>query len=231
MRTIDCRSGRQHQTRGDRLAARSYQIAGVILAGGRSRRMFGNQSGDKALLDLAGRPLIAHVIDRLAPQVGGLAINANREPSHFAAFHLPVISDADEAFPGPLGGVAAGLAWAGGHQPRPTHVVTVPSDTPFLPDDLVERLFRAIAGQPTRIAIAASAVGLHPVIGLWPLSCASDVAAALAAGRLKMHAFVAELGAISVNFSDVRIGGRDVDPFFNANTPEDLDAARRLLQT
>ena len=137
-------------------------IPAVILAGGRSRRMGG---GDKCLLPLVGRPVLAHVIDRIRPQAETLALNANGDATRFAGFGLPVIADDESDFAGPLAGILAALDWASRMRPSAAAVLTVPGDTPFLPRDLLARL--AALRLP---AIAQSAGRVHPVVGLWPLS-------------------------------------------------------------
>jgi molybdopterin-guanine dinucleotide biosynthesis protein A len=180
------------------------RIAGVILAGGRGRRMGG---ADKALIPLRGRPLIAHAIARLSPQVTALAISANGDPARFAAFGLPVLADADPR--GPLSGVLAGLGWAAGHDA----LVTVAVDTPFFPADLVARL--AAAGAP---AMAASRGDLHPTFALWPLTAAPALQAFLASGaHPRVTDFARSLHAATVAFDD--------GDFSNINTPDDLSAA------
>jgi molybdopterin-guanine dinucleotide biosynthesis protein A len=200
---------------------RRLDIAGVILAGGAARRMGG---GDKCLIDLGGQPILAHIADRLRAQVGALVLNANGDAARFDAFGLPVIADAGAERAGPLAGVLAGLTWAAA-QPEATAIVTVPSDVPFLPADLVARL--ADGG---RLSVAVSEGRLHPTIAFWPLDIAPALAAALREGRRKATAFVEAEGARHVGFDALSAGGQRIDPFFNANTPEDLDAARRLLQ-
>jgi molybdenum cofactor guanylyltransferase len=202
------------------------RIAGVVLAGGLSRRMGG---GDKGLLDLHGQSMLAHVIAAFAPQVVRLALNANGDPARFAGFGLPVVPDTVEGFAGPLAGVLAGLRWAATHAPRATHVASVSADAPFLPHDLVRRLAGASAGQPNAIAMARSGGELHPVIGLWPVHLAGDLEAALAAGTRKVLAWTDRHGTVGVDFPFVTIGTERVDPFFNANTPSEMDEARRLL--
>jgi molybdopterin-guanine dinucleotide biosynthesis protein A len=198
-------------------------FAGVILAGGQSRRMGG---GDKALLDLGGKPMLAHVIERLGAQARPLAISANGDPARFSSFGLPVIADAASDFAGPLAGVLAGLQWA--RMAGASHAVTAPSDSPFIPLDLVARLREAALASPSRFAVAASGGRVHPVVGLWPLDMAEAIAAALARQERKVQAFVQGAGAAVVNFEDVPIGEARVDPFFNANTPEELAAARSI---
>ena len=148
-------------------------VAGLVLAGGLSRRMGG---GDKGLRPLAGRPMLAHVIARLAPQVGPLAINANSDPAAYAPFDLPVLVDIHPGFAGPLAGVLTGLAWAES-LPGVTHVATAATDTPFFPRDLVGQL-QALAGSDAaeRIVMARSPAGRHPVFGLWPVALRDDLA-------------------------------------------------------
>lgn len=205
------------------------RVTGVVLAGGLSRRMGG---GDKGLADLGGRPMLAHVIVRVQRQVGALVLNANGDPARFAHFGLPVVADTVADFPGPLAGVLAGMRWAERHTPDVTHVLTVPADAPLLPHDLVARLAEAIAasGRPGAIAVARSEAGLHPVIALWPVALAVDLEQALDAGVRKVRLWMDRHGMVPVSFPPVAFDGRAFDPFFNANTPEDLAVARALLE-
>jgi len=206
---------------------RHQSVTGVLLAGGQSRRMGG---GDKGLLDIAGRPMIAHVIERIRPQVGRLIINANSEPSGFAQFGFSVVPDSIGGFVGPLGGVLAGRRWARANVAGSRWIATVSTDAPLIPDDLVDRLLAAVATKDKVVALAASAGELHPVIGLWPVALADDLEAALRSGVRKVLHWTDRHGTVPVEFPFLEIGGRKVDPFFNANTPEELDAARALLE-
>lgn len=195
---------------------------GVILAGGRATRMGG---GDKGLRELGGRPLIAHVIDRLSPQCGPLAINANGDPGRFAAFTLPVLADGQPDQPGPLAGVLAGLDWAASQGAET--VVTAAADTPFFPRDLVERL-RAHAG-PSGLCLAASPDETgrprrHPTFGLWPVALREDLRTALAEGLRKIVLWTDRHDAGMAVFDSL-----PHDPFFNVNTPDDMAEAGRLL--
>ncbi len=194
----------------------------VILAGGLARRMGG---GDKALLQLAGRPLLAHVIDRLAPQAGPLAINANGDPARFAAFGLPVLADPVADYPGPLAGVLAGLEWAASL--GAADIVTVAADTPFFPADLAARLRAAAAEAGAPIALAATpdpdrGIARHPTFGLWSTALRADLAEALAAGTRKIVAWTDRHGAATALFEGPG------DRFFNLNTPEDLARAENM---
>ncbi len=201
-------------------------IVGVVLAGGLSRRMGG---GDKGLLALGPATMLDEVIRRLAPQVDGLVINANGDPARFARFGRPVAADPIDGFVGPLAGVLAGLRWAATHAPQASHVVSVSSDAPFLPGDLCRRLEAGLVGAAGRIAVARTGGELHPVIGLWPVALADDLDAALRTGVRKVLAWTHVHGTVAVDFPMLQIAGRTIDPFFNANTPEELDEARRLL--
>ncbi|MBW6506296.1 MAG: molybdenum cofactor guanylyltransferase MobA [Rhodobacteraceae bacterium] len=198
-------------------------LAGVILAGGRARRMGG---GDKGFCHVAGQPIIDHVIARLAPQVAALAINANGDAARFASYGLPVLPDSLPDHPGPLAGVLAGLDWAATQGFGA--VVTAPADTPFFPADLVERL-RAAAG-PTGIAIcvgidAAGRAQRHPTFGLWPVALRDDLRAALKGGLRKAMLWADRHGAGAAQFDASRF-----DPFFNVNTPEDLALAEPIAR-
>jgi molybdopterin-guanine dinucleotide biosynthesis protein A len=223
------------------MTAATQDTTGVLLAGGQSRRMFAREAaegasepprtGDKGLLDIAGKPMLAHVIARLAPQVGAMVINANGDPARFARFGLPVVADTIAGFVGPLAGVLAGLRWSAANAPAARAVVTVSTDAPFLPADLVTRLRAAVAERPGSIAIAKSCGELHPVIGLWPVALADDLEAALEGGVRKVLRWTDRHGTVPVEFPLQRIGGREVDPFFNANTPAELEEARALIAT
>lgn len=208
------------------MSNRDPEIVGILLAGGQSRRMGG---GDKGLLELGGQTMLARVIERVAPQVGALAINANGDPSRFADYGLPVVADTIADFAGPLAGVLAGMRYAAANYPEAGWILTVSTDAPFLPDKLAADLKTAIQQQPTAIAIARSHGHLHPVIGLWPVARGDDLEAALADGVRKVLHWTDRHGTLAVDFADVEVGGRSVDPFFNANTPDEFALARRLL--
>jgi molybdopterin-guanine dinucleotide biosynthesis protein A len=206
--------------------ARFREATGIILAGGQSRRMGG---GDKGLRDLAGKPMLAHVIERLAPQVGRLVINANGDPQRFAAFALPVVPDTVEGFAGPLAGVLAGMRWSAAHDPQARWIATAPGDSPLLPCDLVQRLAAALEGKDSGIALAQTGGELHPVAGLWPVALAGDLERELARGTRKVLHWTDRHGTVAVPFPMARIGAAEIDPFFNANTPEELETLRELV--
>ena len=203
-------------------------ITGIILAGGQSRRMGG---GDKCLLPLAGKPMLQHVIDRIGPQVSNLAINANGDPARFGTFGLDVVADTVGGFAGPLAGILAGLRWSAANTPAADWIATVSADAPFLPNNLVALLHETAAANPGAIALAASHGHAHPVIGLWPVAHADDLEAALGEGVRKVLHWTDRHGTLTVEFSPIAVGGQNIDPFFNANTPDDLKQAEALLHS
>lgn len=202
-------------------------IMACVLAGGQSRRMGG---GDKTLLELGGRPMLEVVLDRLQPQVGDIVLNANGDPERFAGFGLPVVADPVGGYAGPLAGILAGLGYARERHEDISHVVSVAGDTPFFPSDLVTRLCTAVPADKPVIALASSHNKLHPVFGLWPVALADDLRAWLESGQSgKVLAFVDRHDSVEVPFDAETATG--LDPFFNANRPDDLDTARRAMDS
>ena len=208
---------------------------GVILAGGLSRRMFAAKEAatpaprDKGLLALGTTTMIGRVVARLKPQVERVVVNANGDPARFASLGLPVIADPIAGFVGPLAGILAGLQWARLEEPRATHIISVSSDAPFLPQNLVERLAVVAATAPRSIVLARSRGELHPVIGCWPVVHAADLERALNNDVRKVLRWTDTHGTIPVDFDDAVIGGERIDPFFNANTPAEFEEASRIL--
>lgn len=197
-------------------------IAGLILAGGQSRRMGG---GDKCLRPLGSKPILAHIIARARPQVTVLALNANGDPGRFAAFGLPIVPDVVEGFVGPLAGVLTGLEWTKANAPRCRFLASFASDAPFLPKDLVARLLAAADAQDADLARATSGGQEHPVFGLWRVDLADDLRKAVVEeGMRKVDQWTARYKLVDVAFATA-----PVDPFFNVNRPEDLAEAERLL--
>jgi molybdenum cofactor guanylyltransferase len=197
------------------------KIAGVLLAGGQSQRMGG---GDKNLRMLGGKPILAHIIERAKPQVDALVLNANGDPQRFAGFGLPIVRDSVAGFAGPLAGVLAGLDWAATNLPEAELVASFATDAPFLPRDLVRRLAVALEEGGFDLACAQSNGQAHPVFGLWPVSLRGALREALAGGLRKVDRWTARYKLVEVEFL-----AEPVDPFFNANRPEDLAEAERLV--
>jgi molybdenum cofactor guanylyltransferase len=195
---------------------------GVLLAGGLARRMGG---GDKPLKTIAGRTILERVIERLAPQCDGLILNANGDPARFAFTGLPVVPDDVPGFAGPLAGILAALDWAAAHRPELEWVASAAADSPFLPHDFVSRLHAAREAVGVPLACAESGGQAHPVNALWPVALRADLRHALVVEDMrKIDRWTARHGIARADWP-----GRPVDPFFNANTPEDLDEAERLL--
>ncbi|WP_419912930.1 molybdenum cofactor guanylyltransferase MobA [Hoeflea sp.] len=202
-------------------------ILGCILAGGLSRRMGG---GDKALLPLGGVSMLARVAARLGPQVQQIVLNANGDPSRFADLGLPVVADEIEGFAGPLAGVCAGMGWAHSNTPACTHIVTAAADTPFFPADLVTCLTSGHALRPDTIVMATSDGNRHPVFALWPVELRDDLAAWLErTDTFKVLAWARRHDLQMVDFPLVETADGPLDPFFNANTPEDFALAEKIL--
>ncbi len=180
--------------------------------------------GDKCLRLLCGETILSRIVARVRPQVRHLVLNANGDPARFADYGMPVVADSVEGFAGPLAGVLAGLDWAAANAPDCPWVASVPTDAPFLPADLVARL-QAAMEQGADMACAASGGQAHPVVGLWPVRLRDDLRHALTAEQIhKVDIWTARYRVATVEFPIV-----DVDPFFNANRPEDLAEAERRL--
>jgi molybdopterin-guanine dinucleotide biosynthesis protein A len=197
---------------------------GLLLAGGQSRRMGG---GDKTLRLIGGVSLLDRAIARLRPQVEALVLNANGDPARFAGFGLPVVADSVPDFAGPLAGVLAGLDWAAAHYPDCAFVVSVATDAPFFPQDLVARLIEGLDEGLADLTCAASGGREHPVFGLWPVRLRDELRRAVVEeGVRKVDRWTGRYKLATVSFAD-----RPIDPFFNANRPEDLAAAAALIAT
>lgn len=200
-----------------RASAQSGAV-GIVLAGGRSERMGG---GDKTLRMLAGRPILAHVLDRAAPQVAALALNANGDPARFGAYSIPVVADSVDGFAGPLSGVLAGMDWAAGAHPTVSWLASFPADAPFLPVDLVERLFAVRRAASADIVCARCEGRVQPVFALWSIALRAQLRDALVSQQIrKVETFMRNF---RLAYEDFALG--DFDPFCNINTPEDLRVA------
>ncbi len=198
------------------------QPMGIILAGGQATRMGG---GDKGLLQLGERTLLSRVIERLEPQVDGLALNANGDPARFHHIGLPVLKDSMEGYLGPLAGVLAGLDWAA--DKGADAIVTAAADTPFFPCDLVLKLLLASEGMAHPLVLAATpdpqkGQVRHPTFGLWPTALRDDLRSALGDGLRKVVLWTERHGGREALFED------EIS-FFNVNTPEDLLHAEAMI--
>lgn len=202
-------------------AAAAEKIPGVLLAGGLARRMGG---GDKPMRMIGGRTILDRVIARLAPQCDGLILNANGDPARFAAFGLPVVADGVADFPGPLAGILAALDWAAANRPDVQLVFSAAADCPFLPRDLVSRLYEGLKAEDAELAVAASDGQSHPVIGLWSVGLREQLRHALVIEDVrKIDRWTARYRLATVIWPVTPL-----DPFFNANTVDDIAEADRL---
>ena len=198
-------------------------IPGVVLAGGRSSRMGGD---DKAFKALAGRPALRYPLEALRRQCVAVAINANRAPERYAEFAAPIIADPVPGQPGPLAGSLAAMRWA--REEGWERVLTAPCDAPFLPPDLARRLAAASgrAGRPAVVATAGRDGPItHPATGLWPARLAEDLAAALEAGDRKVRNWAGRHDPALAVFPE-----SDATAFANLNAPEDWEAAEARLR-
>jgi molybdopterin-guanine dinucleotide biosynthesis protein A len=203
-------------------------IAGIILAGGQSRRMGG---GDKSLLQLAGRHVLDEVVARFAPQVACVALSANGDPARFLEFGMPILADVVTGFAGPLAGVLTGLEWAAATTSCKA-VVTAAADTPFLPMNLADSLATAADQHPGSIAVACSVGRRHPTFALWPIGCRGALRRFLVdENNRRVSDFIERHGLVEVEFPPLQSSAGPIDPFFNINVPADLVRAGQLLQS
>jgi molybdopterin-guanine dinucleotide biosynthesis protein A len=188
-------------------------VTGIVLSGGQGRRMGGV---DKGLVELGGKPMVAHVLSRLAPQVGDVLVNANQNLDRYRAFGYPVVPDTIGGFAGPLAGLHAGMTRA-----SRDFVVTVPCDSPFLAEDLVTRLAEALDREGAQLAVAKTFGQPHPVFALVRRDVLPNLAAFLERGGRKIDAWYSALDVVEVGFDD------EADAFRNINTTGELSVAAK----
>ncbi len=197
-------------------------VSAVLLAGGQARRMGGV---DKCLQMLGGQTLLARVLERIKPQVGPILLNANGNPERFQTYGLPVVADVVTGFAGPLAGILTGLRWTKENAGSCHWMVSVPTDAPFIPTDLVSSLMSGVEDNGGELACAVSRGRTHPVVGIWPVALADALERALVDEDIrKIDRWTARYRLVEVEFP-----ADNVDPFFNANRLEDLAEAERLL--
>ncbi|MGA8170430.1 MAG: molybdenum cofactor guanylyltransferase MobA [Methylocystis sp.] len=195
-------------------------IYGIILAGGQARRLGGV---DKGLIRVGGEAILARLARRLGDQCAGLAVNANGDPTRFKDFGLPVVADDIAGFAGPLAGVLAGMDYVAANIVAVSDIVTVPADTPFIPGDLVKRLWDARTAANADIAVARSNGRDHHAIALWPVALRADLRRALEEEARKVAAFIGRFTHVEVEWP-----AEPDDPFFNVNRPEDVEHAEAM---
>ena len=198
----------------------AIRSAATLLAGGQARRMGG---GDKNLMMLAGKPVLRHVLDRVDFANRPLMINANGDPARYAAFGLPVCADVIDGYAGPLAGILTGLEWVAANHSDCSHMVSLATDAPFLPVNLIAVLESAI-GDGGEIAQAMSLHRRHPVFAIWPVAIAGALRdAVIDEGVRKIDDFTARYHCVTVEFAGTP------DPFMNLNRPDDFDLATQIL--
>ena len=198
----------------------AIRSAATLLAGGQARRMGG---GDKNLMMLAGKPVLRHVLDRVDFADRPLMINANGDPARYAAFGLPVCADVIDDYAGPLAGILTGLEWVAANHSDYSHMVSLATDAPFLPVNLIAVLESAI-GDGAEIAQAMSLHRRHPVFAIWPVAIAGALRdAVIDEGVRKIDDFTARYHCVTVEFAGTP------DPFMNLNRPDDFDLATQIL--
>ncbi|HEV7304913.1 molybdenum cofactor guanylyltransferase MobA [Ensifer sp.] len=201
-------------------------LPAVVLAGGLSRRMGSPKFG----IPLGGRPMLSRIVARLQPQVGSIAVNLNVDPAGAIENNVPVIADTVAGFLGPLAGVLTAMRHVAATDPHASHVVVVPTDTPFFPDDLVTCMAAAMT-EHQQIAVAASNDQMHPLFGLWPVALADELEGFLTSDpKRRVRAFIESHPSVTVDFPLIQTLKGAFDPFFNVNTPEDLIDAEQWLR-
>ncbi len=190
-------------------------VTGVILAGGEARRMGGR---DKGLIEISGRPMIEFIINAFEPQVDTLLINANRNEEHYAAYGHPVIADELSGYNGPLAGMASCLRVV-----STEYMATLPCDSPFVPADLVTRLYRQLVEDDADISVAHNGERLQPVFSLMKSSLIDSLQSYLASGERKIDRWYARHRMTETDFSD------RPETFINVNTPEEIEEIEKSL--
>jgi len=200
----------------------SREIAGVLLAGGRSSRFGGD---DKCLQTLKGKTLLERVALNAAPQVGALILNVNGDTDRFPDLGLPVIKDSIDGFAGPLAGVLAAMDFVAKHVPQARWVATFATDAPFIPANWVRRVLAAITRESAQIGTVSSDENTHPVFGLWPVDLRFELRKAIELEDIrKVRAWTSRYEVTTVAFD-----AQPLDPFFNINTTADLAEAESQL--
>ncbi len=197
-------------------------VFGILLAGGLAQRMGG---GDKGLKTIGGVSILSRIIATMTPQCAGLVVNANGDAARLADLGFPIVPDGVPGFAGPLAGILAGLDWIATHHADSDYAISIPTDTPFLPSDLISRLDAARIKEAATIACATSGGSTHPVIALWPIALRHDLRHALVVEDIRKIDKFTQRSKIA--YADWPV--EPYDPFFNANEPQDIEAAERIL--
>ncbi len=200
-----------------------HNIGVCILAGGLARRMDGKT---KPLIELAGKPLLSHILETITPQTSGpIILNVNQEPERFTQYDLPLIKDIVPDFAGPLAGIVTGLDWMSKQSPSIDDMLSLPGDAPLIPKDLIERLETAMRETDSEIVSVSSNKRTHPVIALWSTRLLEPLRKAVVdEGVRKIDRWTETRKIMYVNWEIA-----DYDPFYNINRGEDLLGAEKVL--
>ncbi|WP_114010281.1 molybdenum cofactor guanylyltransferase MobA [Cohaesibacter intestini] len=212
---------------GDPALARNrwaHRTLGVVLAGGQSSRMGGQ---DKALIEIDGETMLSHCATRLQPQVGKIVVSGHDGDERFGA-NWDVVGDLLPDHAGPLSGILSAMRWAEANAPEVFWIATVAVDTPFFPDTLVDRFIMAMGGPEPAIVLAQSGDRVHPTFGLWPIALADSLEAFLASGERKTRLWAESQTCSHAHFSGQMIDDIEIDPFFNVNEPDDVPVAEAI---
>jgi len=201
---------------------KNNEIIAVILSGGLSRRM---DNRNKAFIKLANKPLFEYVLENISAQCDTVIINSNCNGEQFEQYQLPVVKDSIEGFLGPLAGILTAMEWVKENSPEAQWLVSVPVDTPFLPNDLVKKLHHASQQDKASLVCAVSNERTHPIIGLWPISLMDDLRTAIQDEDMRKI----DLWTARYKISHPVFEYEDIDPFFNINCDEDLAEAETLI--
>lgn len=204
------------------------QITGVILAGGQSRRMGG---GDKFLKKVANKTILDHVINQFSKQCETLIISANGDHSRLETFNLPIVKDPIDDDMGPLSGILAAMLWSQSNTPSHTHILSVAADSPLFPLNYSDNMLKRANGfEKNAIILAKSRGRHHPIFGLWPIEYVNDLQSFLETGGRKIRAWTDTQPNETIEFPDLLINDKNIDPFFNINEPEDLETFIQLYK-
>jgi molybdenum cofactor guanylyltransferase len=196
------------------------EVTVILLAGGQSRRLGG---GDKCLISLEKEIILDKILKKILPQNKSIILNANGDPDRFSKYSFPIIQDTMDGYLGPLVGILSGMEWVRKNQKNKKYIVSIATDTPFFPYNLVEKLYSTVVARPEKIICASWQGRKNPIFAIWPISLSDDLRKDILLGSRKIDSWTSKYGVYAINFVSPN------DPFFNINTPEDLELANEMV--
>jgi len=193
----------------------------LLLAGGQSRRLGG---GDKCLQSLEKEIILDKILKNTLSQNKSIILNANGDPKRFSKYDFPIVEDTIDGYLGPLAGILSGMEWVRKNQKNKKYIVSIATDTPFFPHNLVSKLYNTVQCRPEKIICASWQGRTNPVFAIWPVSLSSYLRKDIFSGSRKIDAWTAKYGVYAINFVSPN------NPFFNINTPEDLELANQMMR-